>query len=43
VDPTSLTVFAVDAVASRGEAIEQLRFGKYAVAVIDWQMPRVSA
>ena len=41
-DLTSLTVFAVDAVASTDEAIEQL-FGKYAVAVIDWQMSRVSA
>src|ERR1700720_840007 len=34
--------YFVDAVAAGDEAIEQLRFYEYDVAVIDWRMPRVS-
>jgi DNA-binding response OmpR family regulator len=34
--------YAVDAVSSGDEAIDRLRSSTYAVAVIDWQMPRVS-
>ena len=34
--------YFVDAVAAGDEAIEQLRFYDYDVAVIDWRMPRVS-
>ena len=34
--------YFVDAVAAGDEAIDQLRFYEYDVAVIDWRMPRVS-
>src|SRR6202140_5925186 len=34
--------YFVGAVAAGAEAIEQLRFYEYDVAVIDWRMPRVS-
>src|SRR6202051_1091280 len=34
--------YFVDAVAAGDEAIEQLRFYEYDVAVIDWRMPRAS-
>ncbi len=34
--------YFVDSVAAGDEAIEQLRFYEYDVAVIDWRMPRVS-
>jgi len=34
--------YFVDAVAAGDDAIEQLRFYEYDVAVIDWRMPRVS-
>ncbi len=34
--------YFVDAVAAGDEAIEQLRFYEYDVAVIDWRMPRVT-
>jgi DNA-binding response OmpR family regulator len=42
VDGLEQAGYAVDAVTSGNEAIDQLRFTKYAVAVIDWQMPQVS-
>ena len=34
--------YFVDAVAAGDEAIDQLRFYEYDVAVVDWRMPRVS-
>ncbi|HKR99171.1 MAG TPA: response regulator transcription factor [Candidatus Dormibacteraeota bacterium] len=34
--------YLVDAVAAGDDAIEQLRFYEYDVAVIDWRMPRAS-
>jgi DNA-binding response OmpR family regulator len=34
--------YFVDAVSAGDEAIDQLRFYEYDVAVIDWRMPRVS-
>src|SRR6202030_4103119 len=34
--------YFVDAVAAGDEAIDQLRFYEYDVAVIDWRMPRVT-
>jgi DNA-binding response OmpR family regulator len=34
--------YFVDAVAAGDEAIDQLRFYEYDVAVLDWRMPRVS-